>query len=511
MGWDEVTRWNSGDRKLEYYEHLVSSDEPLAVIRNAGSDSYPGLFDVSLAWTHKQTGWDRFALGHFWRLLFGMAGLGALWLAGWKVGGSRLAFWSVLFLLLIPPFYGHLFHNPKDIPFAAMYMVGLCGLIFLVGELPRLRWKWVVLAGVACGLAMAVRIAGMVLLCYLAVALVFFTAQMYASKKWIFGVKESKQKLGYRIQPLGRFAVAFPLFLLAAFCTLIPWWPAGHKNIFAVSGETLQRLHGSAASIPLFFRGEVTNSSEAPFYYTLSMFSIKTPESLLLLLVAGLFLVAFKLRGGLLTHLSKLPPASVIILLGALFPLLYLTATAPALHNGVRHFLFVYPPLALVGAFVFLELQEKLRPWNMRALLGFRVVMGALLSFQLFHLITLHPYQYVYFNQIAGGPAGAYGKFETEYWFTSTKHSIEWLETNHAEEHPPSESSPIRLLITGPWQVAEPFLPAGFELTGDRDQADYIIANTQMMMHTLFDGEIIHVTSRMGLPICLIIRPGTER
>ena len=45
MGWDEVTRWKSGDLKLEYYQKLLTGDTASIEERMAG-DRYPGLFDL---------------------------------------------------------------------------------------------------------------------------------------------------------------------------------------------------------------------------------------------------------------------------------------------------------------------------------------------------------------------------------------------------------------------------------------------------------------------------------
>lgn len=520
MGWDEVFRWESGDRKLEYYERLLSSDDPVDVIRNTGSDSYPGLFDVSLAWAHKHTGIDRFLLGHVWSVLFGLAGFLALWLSAWKLGGSRLAFWAVLFLLLVPPFYGHLFHNPKDIPFAAMYMAGLCGLIWAVHDLPRLRWRHVLIAGVCCGLAMAVRIAGMVLLCYLAAVIAVFLLRSYISREWIFMDKDSLPNpdsavpAGGKLKALGMLALGFAAVPVIAFATLLPWWPSAHKNILAVSGETLQRLHGSAAGIPLFFRGEIIDSSETPFYYAVWMFTIKSPESLLVLLAIGILASIWWVRTHGRDFLRRFPLPWLLPMLGGIFPLIYLTATSPALHDGVRHFLFVYPPIALIAAAIWIHLQDALAARRRELAIAFRVLIGGLLLFQTVHLIALHPYQYVYYNQLIGGPSGAYGHHHTEYWVTSNTHALRWLDQHlQTRDSSLAKGEKVKILITGPWHSARPFLGDRMELTDREDEADFIVANTDMMIHTVFSGEVIHVIGRMGLPICVIMQtagPGAE-
>ena len=55
-------------------------------------------------------------------------------------------------------------------------------------------------------------------------------------------------------------------------------------------------------------------------------------------------------------------------------------------------------------------------------------------------MVRLHPHQYVYFNSIIGGPAGAQGKYEVEYWATSLRETTLKLADILAKtEGPPAE------------------------------------------------------------------------
>lgn len=503
MGWDEVTRWNSGDIKVEYYKELFASDEPLQVVRDVGNDRYPGLFDIPLSILHQWTGWDRFYLGHTLSVCFGCIALIATWLIGRALGGGRLAFWAMLFLLLTPSFYGHLFHNPKDVPFAAMYTLAVCAWVYASRNLERINWKWAMLIGLSVGLAMSVRIGGMVLLSYYVALCVAWVAKCWASDGC--ALTDLLKVVWRQRMPLARM-VGFGLVIaVVTFLTLMLWWPAGHKNIFSVSGDTLQHLHGSAAQIPLFFRGEMMNASDAPWYYALWMFAIKSPESLLLLL--GVFVVGVgrAFISGWKSALSKLSLPYCAVCLGGFFPVLYLTFSAPALHNAERHFLFVFPSLCVLAAFGWLKLLDLLeRGQFQRYTRIVRWLVPLMLVLQLWQMVALHPYQYVYYNALIGGPAGSYGRYETEYWFTSTKHGIEWLEDYTEAEN--SNPTVTKILITGPHQVAERFLPESFELTSDIAQADYVLANTQMMMDSLFEGEVVGSIERAGLPIAYIYK-----
>lgn len=502
MGWDEPTRWRSGDQKVDYYRQLVESEAPMDVIQAVGRDPYPGLFDISLSIAHQWTGWDRFLLGHWWSFGFGLVGICALWLCARMLGGARLAFWAALFLILTPPFYGHLFHNPKDIPFAAMYMVALWALTAFVSRLPAVQWWSVLPLGVVIGLVMSVRIAGLVVLGYYVCLIGLYLMRLWAERE------DSPALLGLKktIESHWKQLIQLALIGLAAagigFLVLLIWWPAGHRNIFAASGSTFQALHTSASEIPLFFRGLFYQAGDTPFYYAAWMTVIKSPESLLLLLAAAAAGLVSRIRGGIRSFLSEFSLPWSVIVLGALFPLLYITWTAPALHNGVRHFLFIFPPLCLLAAGGWLWILDRFpRDGSNRIGLIVRLLIPGLLFLQGVQLVALHPYQYTYYNSLIGGPAGSYGRYETEYWFTSTKHGLEWLGSYlGAQENPEVK----KVFITGPWQVAEPFLAESMELTGDFRAADFILVNTQMMLDQRIEGETLHVIERMGLPILYI-------
>ena len=78
-----------------------------------------------------------------------------------------LAFFSTLFLAVLPHFYGHAMINPKDIPFMATYTLGLATVVRVSQRLvlhETIKWHRFVLCGLAIGLAGASRVPGLVLL-----------------------------------------------------------------------------------------------------------------------------------------------------------------------------------------------------------------------------------------------------------------------------------------------------------------------------------------------------------
>jgi len=46
------------------------------------------------------------------------------------------------------------------------------------------------------------------------------------------------------------------------------------------------------------------------------------------------------------------------------------------------------------------------------------------------HIFKNHPYEYVYFNELAGGMKNAYGNYEMDYYYHSTREASEWIIAN---------------------------------------------------------------------------------
>ena len=387
-----------------------------------------------------------------------------------------------------------MFMNPKDIPFAATYSLGLWALISFSRNFEKPSYKWIGILGLAFGAAMSTRLAGAILFSYLGLILCVHAIQSLATRnranRWTW-IKTDGFKL----------ALTSILTLPVAYIFLLIWWPAGHGNVIAESAETLDRLHSSASEIPLLFDGVMMNASDGPPYYTIWMLLIKTPLWMLGLSAFGLMIalqkVVFSIR-----QRTPIDLGIVTVLIAFICPLFYLTITAPDLHNGARHFLFLYPPLCILTAYGFgkaRELWVKLSKTPRLKYLPESIIVTIFLI-QSLTLVQLHPYQYIYYNSLVGGPAGTLGRYETEYWFTSTRHAISALETHLAQSDQNPDQGP-KLLITGPRHLIDYFLPEGWSLASRVEEADYFIGNTQFNGHLLIEGNSIIGISRMGLEI----------
>ena len=104
--------------------------------------------------------------------LFGLLGTWASFRLGAIAFGPLVGLTASLFLTLTPTYYGHEFINPKDIPFAALYLLSLYYVVKMALDFPDLRWTNSLKAGLAVGAALGVRAGGLIL-CPLLVGAIF--------------------------------------------------------------------------------------------------------------------------------------------------------------------------------------------------------------------------------------------------------------------------------------------------------------------------------------------------
>ena len=116
-----------------------------------------------------------------------------------------------------------------------------------------------------------------------------------------------------------------------------------------------------------------------------------------------------------------------MLTLAATLPLVIAMVKRPALYNGIRHFIFVIPPMTVLAGLAFANgmnwLRENRRSWQPVAVAVF--AFGLLLP--LGEMIRLHPYQYTHFNHIAGTVRSADNYFMLDYWGLALKQASDGL------------------------------------------------------------------------------------
>ena len=88
----------------------------------------------------------------------GIAGLAITWRIGRRIGGSLAGLLALVLLATCPLYYGHMFMNPKDAPFAVAMALFLLGLIRLLDQYPKPCPTTLFIVGLGFGLSIGSRI-----------------------------------------------------------------------------------------------------------------------------------------------------------------------------------------------------------------------------------------------------------------------------------------------------------------------------------------------------------------
>jgi hypothetical protein len=143
----------------------------------------------------------------------------------------------------------------------------------------------------------------------------------------------------------------------------------------------------------------------------------------------------------------------------------------PAMYDGIRHFLFIIPPVFIFSGFAFESIFERTPYYWLRAILFFFFLLPGVQE-----IVRLHPYEYTYYNSFVGGTEIAFRNYETDYWLTCYKDAVD--ELNRI-------SDPINLFVHREAYIANYYADSNItthELRGAADEVqsgDYVLVNTR--------------------------------
>lgn len=417
--WDESYHLNYGWHILRFYgtgfgDHTAVTYR-IDYLYGGGFDALGAIFR---SWTRLFL--NRYEAIHLFGSLIGVLGIAGTWRLGREVGGSRAGLIAVSIMATTAVYYGHMFNNPKDLPFAAGHAWGLYFLFRLIRAFPRIPKRLAIEAAAAIGLAMSVRIGGLLLFCYLALAVGWWCVwQMIRMRSLERGLQAARQ-----------LAPRIGLVVGGAWVVMLAWWPWALLDPIRRPLAALSRMSefiDHRRYMP--FAGEEVYNLDPPWDYLGHYFGLKLPEYLVILGVVATF-------GGLGLLLSgdrhRLHPKRQIVLwilgISFWFPPLWAMYKGSPLYDGLRHFLFLIPSLVagvalLVDYFITRATHRFGRRGGFVAAGAFVILIGDQLS----TIVALHPHQYVYFNRFIGGVSGAVGQYDTDYYAETFKDSAETL------------------------------------------------------------------------------------
>jgi len=460
LGWDDYTHSEYGDLLVALYRSGFTDTRAFSFVNLY---MYGGGFDMVAALLDKVLPFDLFETRRLTGAAVGLVGLAVTWRIGRHLGGPIAGLIALVLLATCPLYYGQMFMNPKDPPFAVALTVLLLGMVRVFAQYPRPNAATVAIFGLGLGLTFGSRIMGGI-------------AGIYAAAAMLLLLVVECRALGWRGAG-GRF-IRFILILLPGFALayvvmgLI--WPWGVISPLNPIRALEYFAHFFEKPWNELFNGRVISVPDMPRTYVPTLMAVTLPEVLLVLGCAGLIAAVADAVG------SQRPlnrrAVLVLVAMAAAFPVLYAVIERPAMYNGLRHFVFVVPPLAALGGMAGAMILSQVARMGRRPA---AVAAGVLLGFLVLpaiDMVRLHPYEYTHFNRAYGGVRTAATQFMLDYWGLSFKEATAKLRHLLQERGETAPDGRLwKVAVCGPPRPAEVGLGPEFETDWNPKGADFAL------------------------------------
>lgn len=477
---DEEVQHVYGRLLLDYY---ASGLTDLSAFQYKNLYLYGGLFDLIAAALERLLPMNVWDMRHLLSALFGLAGMVAVHRLARNVLDEYAAGVAVVLLMLTGAWSGALFTHTKDIPFAACMAWATWYTTLVVQRLPAPPLATVLKLGVAIGCAFGLRVGAV--FAVMVLGLCVLAASALADGGW-------RARSAHLLRSVGALLPAVPV-ALALMALFWPWSMQAPGNLYVA----LTAFSHFTFSLYTVVDGQVMLIGDVPRSYLPAYLAVRLPELTLagLLCAVPAALIALRRRGS--PDLRWLPVA-----LAALLPLALAVATRPSLYNGIRHFTFLLPPLAVIAA-AGLAAAWSWTHGNRLARFAFIALCLLGTADPLRAMVQLHPYHQLNYNRLAGGFAATPGRWETDYWSDAVREATGLLRRHLDDEPRPAE----------PWQVAVcaesiqagAWLPADrYLITRDWVRADFFVSTTHMGCDEVLRGEVVGQVTRAGVPLAIV-------
>ena len=491
---DEGLQQHYGDLIIAYYR---SGFADRSVFDFSNLYLYGGLFDIIAALLAHILPFDLYDIRHVMSAVAGIGGVVATWATARMIAGPRAALMAGLALAICGVWYGGMFNHTKDVPFASAMMGALYFLLRAGRDLPNPRRIDIFWFGILLGAALGLRATGLLMVGYAGVVIILYSWPT-RQRGWSTAAQQA-------IRSLAHFIPAFVL----AYVIMIACWPWASLEFFNPVRGIFAFAHFHYP-IRAILAGRVYFMSEVPRWYEPDYLAIKLPLLVLIAAAAALLLTAWsavKRIGGApdSTRLREIGILAFVII----FPLTCQVVGHAPSFSGMRHFLFVVPPIAAlagIGGHLCLSGFEA----RGRAV-GFAAVaaVAAVCVWDVVTLVRLHPYEYLFYNSVVGGLEGASRRYETDYWVNIMPTAVKDLEAYlDKTDLPADQASPTRLgytvAVCGEQVSFENVANPRLHFTRDWSHADFFIAPTHMSCDRVLRGKVVAVIERVGVPIGVV-------
>lgn len=339
-------------------------------------------------------------------ILWGTLGVIVIYFFLKEATNRNIALIAAIFLALTPRYFGDMHNNMKDIPSAVIFALNM----WLIWRLMRKR-RLIDLLAASCAFAMAFNVKINSIFIPVVFAIWFcFTQLPHVKISKLFS--QNKLVLLYWL-----LAPIFALLLWSVF------WP---NPLFQL--DHAYRTFGIGTNnIEVLLNGAwYCSGSTVPWYYPFWYLGITTPLPILIFCIISIIRIIKSIAQ------KTVKPFELLLLFWLFIPLARYLLPQIGVIDGVRHFEEALIPIAALAALsfsdLFLILAHKQKSMSIALLV-------AIICWLLWNIVSYHPYQITYFNELVGGVRGAYGKYDLDYWGTSQKAAVLWV-----NEHAPKNA-----------------------------------------------------------------------
>jgi hypothetical protein len=168
----------------------------------------------------------------------------------------------------------------------------------------------------------------------------------------------------------------------------------------------------------VLFGGRLYSGSDLPLGYIPTLISVQLTEPTLILFAFSVPLVVYRF-----VKTRTLLDLILLLLLWLVLPAAGAAAAHATIYNNLRQLHFLLPPIFIYAGFAISFIVGHLRWGWLRLSVLLAIALPGMLA-----IGQLHPYEYAYYNQFAGGQAGAFRRFDADYWATSSAEAARYLD-----------------------------------------------------------------------------------
>lgn len=438
-GDEDGFQWPYGEKIYDYY---ASGGKDTTCLADEDMGMHGGFFDqltVAVVKTFKVE--DYSVLRHGMNAMFGWICILFAGLLAYRIRDWRAAVITVALLFLSPRFLGHSFNNPKDLIFASMMMASIYYVAQMIRQYPKPKISTSVMLAIFAALAIVSRFAGFLLYAYLVLFLIIY--HIMVNKKKSLSLDAMKT--------VSRYVLYVAAIIIVAFGLSIALWPYIMHAPLKTMVKVFHSMSSYFVSIRQVFEGTLQWSDYLPWYYTPKYILITIPIAVIIGMVL-FFIFCWRKKEDRFW--------AFFVFFTFFFPVFWIVYTHANVYGGWRHAMFAYPPMVVAAGWGFdgllrwiekkagvTDADEKSNKRLIINIAGIAAVL-VLLAGPIRHIMVNHPYEYVYFNELAGGTKSALGNYEMDYYYHSTREASEWIIANAEKK---ADGSKVKV---GTWHIA---------------------------------------------------------